>query len=390
MPRVLILYASLGAGHGSAAHALAAALARLGARPRVEDVLDYASSVVRATVTRAHHEMELSEQGQQFYRVIYERSNEGDIAAAFRQNRLLGLLTRPFLTRLDRLFAEAQPDAVVSIHPVAGCILALRRQQGRLNAPLYVVITDFLAHSSWLAPGVRRYFLASSFTRWTLERRGLAPELLEVTGIPISLDFAQPKQRADARVRRDLPVDGAVIALFGGGIEARRVRLVAEELLTSEMPGMLVTVAGRNAELHEALRDLRAGPSMGLRRLGRIDYVDDLMVASDVVITKAGGLIVSEALARHAPLVIVDPLPGHEEWNADFVTSVGAGIQLRLPEMAARAALVLLQQPERLAAMRQQAATVAFPEAALSIGRRIVEDCGPAHVCDGVHNIDGS
>ncbi len=378
MPRVLILYASLGSGHGSAAHALAAALARLGAEPRVADVLDYASSGVRAAVTRAHLEMELSERGQQFYRVIYERSNESDIAAAFRQNRLFGLLTQPFLTRLDSLFAEARPDAVVSIHPIAGYILALRQQQGRLNAPLYVVITDFLAHSSWLAPGVRRYFLASSLTRWTLERRGLAPELLEVTGIPINLEAAQPKQRAEARARRDLPVDGPVIILLGGGIEARRVRLVAEELLMSDTPGVLVTVAGRNAELNQALSDLRDGPFMRLRRVGRVDYVDDLLVASDVVITKAGGLIVSEALARRAPLVIVDPLLGHEEWNADFVTGVGAGIQLRMPEMAARATLVLLQQPERLAAMRQQAALVGFPEAALTIGRRIVEDLRPA------------
>lgn len=378
MPRVLILYASLGSGHGSAAGALAAALACLGAAPRVEDVLEYASSVVRATVTRAHLEMELSERGQQFYRVIYERSNENDIATAFRQNRLLGLLTRPFLARLEQLFAEARPDAVVSMHPIAGYILALRRQQGRLNAPLYVVITDFLAHSSWLVPGVRRYFLASSFTRWTLERRGLAPELLEVTGIPINPEVAEPKQRAEARARRDLPPDRPVITLFGGGIEARRVRLVAEELLMSDVPGILVTVAGRNAELNEALSELRDGPFMRLRRLGRVDYVDDLLVASDVVITKAGGLIVSEALARRAPLVIVDPLLGHEEWNADFVTGVGAGIQLRMPEMAARAALVLLQQPERLAAMRQQAALIGFPEAALTIGRRIIEDLRPA------------
>ncbi len=390
MLRVLILYASLGAGHGSAANALAAALSRLGAEPRVEDVLDYASSVVRATITRAHLEMELSERGQQFYRVIYERSNESDIAAAFRQNRLLGLLTRPFLTRLDRLFAEAQPDAVVSIHPIAGYILALRRQQGLLDVPLYVVITDFLAHSSWLVPGVQRYFLASIFTRWTLERRGLAPELLEVTGIPINLEVAEPKQRAEVRARRGLPVDRPVITLFGGGIEARRVRLVVEELLTSEMPGTLVTVAGRNTELNQALSDFGDGPAMRLRRLGRIDYVDDLLVASDVVITKAGGLIVSEALARRAPLVIVDPLLGHEEWNADFVAGVGAGVQLRMPEMAARATLVLLQQPERLAAMRQQAALVGFPEAALTIARRIIGEPGMAPKCDDFHNIDVS
>ncbi|HJZ48788.1 MAG TPA: glycosyltransferase, partial [Roseiflexaceae bacterium] len=75
--------------------------------------------------------------------------------------------------------------------------------------------------------------------------------------------------------------------------------------------------------------DLHDGPSMRLLKLGRIDYVDDLVAASDLVITKSGGLIVSEILARGTPMVVIDPIPGQEEWNADFVAGSGAGLQLR-------------------------------------------------------------
>lgn len=372
MPCVLILQASLGSGHLSAANALAEALRQLGARAWVEDVLAYASSVLRVGLPRLS--ARINEYGPQLYRALYERSDDVEITTAFRQNRLMGLLSQPFLTRLDGLIDECRPDAVVAAHPLACYILTLRKQQGRLEVPFYVVVTDFLAHSSWLAPGVRRYFLPSDFTRWALERRGLSTRLLEVTGIPINLAIADPKPAAAMRARHSLPAAGPVITLFGGGIEARRVRLIAEELLASEMPGMLVTVAGRNQELVAALSDLRDGPQMALRRLGRIDFVDDLVAASDVVITKAGGLIISEVLARCTPLVIIDPLLGQEEWNADFITGVGAGVQLRMPEMAARTALALLQQPERRAAMREQAARVGFPEAAYTIARRILGD----------------
>ncbi len=372
MPRVLILQASLGSGHLSAANALAEALQRLGAEARVEDVLAYASSVLRVGLPRLS--FQINEYGPQLYRVLYERSNDIEITTAFRQNRLIGLLTQPFLTQLDRLIDETRPDAVVAAHPIAGYILTLRKQQGRLEVPFYVVVTDFLAHSSWLVSGVRRYFLPSDFTRWALARRGLPARLLEVTGIPINLEIADPKPATAMRARHGLPAVGPVITLFGGGIEARRVRLIAEELLASEVSGTLVSVAGRNLELAAALSDLGDGPQMAMRRLGRIDFVDDLVAASDVVITKAGGLIISEVLARRTPLVIIDPLLGQEEWNADFITGVGAGVQLRMPEMAARTALALLQQPGRMAAMREQAARVGFPEAASTIARRILGD----------------
>jgi processive 1,2-diacylglycerol beta-glucosyltransferase len=102
--------------------------------------------------------------------------------------------------------------------------------------------------------------------------------------------------------------------------------------------------------------------------------VDDLVAASDLVITKSGGLIVSEVLARGTPMVIVDPIPGQEEWNADFVVGVGAGIQLRQPEAVPPAALYLLGQPERLAIMREQARRFGRPRAALDIAERVLGD----------------
>jgi processive 1,2-diacylglycerol beta-glucosyltransferase len=110
---------------------------------------------------------------------------------------------------------------------------------------------------------------------------------------------------------------------------------------------------------------------MRLRVLGRIDYVDDLVAASDLAITKAGGLIVSEILARGTPLVVFDPIPGQEEWNADFLVSSGAGLQLRLPEWVPWAVRQLLADRERLGRIRERARAAGRPHAARDIAEHV-------------------
>lgn len=190
--------------------------------------------------------------------------------------------------------------------------------------------------------------------------------LIHVTGIPVRPELAISKTREEARARVGLPTEH-VITLLGGGIQPKRVRFVAEELLKTELRGTLVVVAGRNKELLEEIEDLQNGATLRLLKLGFIDYLDDLIVASDVVITKAGGLTVSEILARGTPMIVIDPIPGQEEWNADYVAGNGTGIQLRVIEAAVAATQVMLDEPERLAAMRARAQHIGKPRAAFEI-----------------------
>ena len=192
------------------------------------------------------------------------------------------------------------------------------------------------------------------------------------------LEIAAPKPADEMRARHRLPTGAPLITLFGGGIEPLRVRRMIIMLLQSATPATLVVVAGRSEPLTDALADLSDGPRVQLRVLGRINFVDDLVAASDLVITKSGGLIVSEVLARGTPMVIIDPIPGQEEWNADFVAGTGAGIQLRQPEAVPPAALYLLSQPERLAIMREQARRFGRPRAALDIAERVLTDLNSA------------
>ena len=151
-----------------------------------------------------------------------------------------------------------------------------------------------------------------------------------------------------------------------------RVKRMVSVMLESQEPIVLTTVAGRNKQMTDMLSDLESNQKVTLRKYEYIDFVDDLVAASDLVVTKSGGLIVSEVLARGTPMIVVDPIPGQEEWNADLVSGSGAGIQVRLPEMVPAAAQALIEQPERLAAMRDTARLVGRPRAALDIAEIIL------------------
>jgi processive 1,2-diacylglycerol beta-glucosyltransferase len=373
MPRILVLHAAVGTGHTSAANALGEAFRRKQSGDvRVEDALDFGSRLFRETLSRAY--LRASSKAPTLWRMLYESSDLGDPDLVSTMNELWAPIERLPVPRLLRFVAEYAPDAIVCTHMLPVMVLQKLKREGALPQPLYCVITDYMVHSMWINNAVDGYFLATGLTRDAMIARGVPASILHVTGIPVRPEIAEPKAADAVRARHDLPADGPIITLFGSGIEPRRVRLVVSRLLAASIPGLLVVVGGRSDALMQSIADLQDGPMMRLRRLGRIDYVDDLVAASDLVITKSGGLIVSEVLARGTPMVILDPIPGQEEWNADFVAGSGAGIQLKHPEAVPPAALRLLAHPERLAMMREQAGRVGKPRAALDIADTVLAE----------------
>ena len=375
MTKILILHASLGSGHVSAANSIAEALQKLGVQDvRVEDGLDYADSFIRTFLNKGY--LKISEQSPSLWRRIYEGTDNPDLEDTLESNVTMGDLQRPFYKKLENLINEYQPDAIISCQQFPLLIVQALKNQGRISQPNYVVITDFMAHSSWLNEGVEAYFVASEFTKEALSLWGIDEKLLHATGIPVKSEISQIKKTADIREKLDLPLDIPVVTLFGGGIMPKRVRRIVETMLVYPEPLVFITVAGRNRQMAEALSDLADTEYVRLRKYQFIDFVDDLVAASDLVVTKSGGLITSEVLARGKPMIVVDPIPGQEEWNADFVSGSGAGIQIRLPEMVPAAILGLLEQPERLASMRTQAEFVGRPNAASEIAKLILADIG--------------
>lgn len=373
MPHVLILHASLGTGHTSAANALGDAYRRFpDVHVSVFDVLDYTNDITRAAMQTFY--LQVSAKAPLLYKALYEGADGDGPEESFGSEKLMSLISPPFFNDLQKLIQETTPDIIVSTHTLALQVVHHLIEHNKYDGLHYVVITDFVAHRTWIAKGVDGYFVPSDLTREILVSRGVPREKMFVTGIPVKLEIAEPKDMHAMRAKHFLPDAVPVVTLFGGGITAERVRRMVSRLVESAETFELITVAGRNVELEKAIDDLASGPNVRLQKLGRIDYVDDLVAASDIVITKAGGLIVSEILARCTPMIIIDPIPGQEEWNADFVAGAGAAIQLRMPEMVPPALEFLLRQPSRIADMGTQARLVGHPHAAMDIVEHTLDD----------------
>ncbi|CAD5918940.1 Processive diacylglycerol beta-glucosyltransferase [Planktothrix tepida] len=371
MTHILILYSSLGAGHNSAAKALNQAFSHFtDVTVTVEDALDYASSIYRNTVTSIYKQ--LSEKAPQIYRAYYEGTDLEDLERSLELNIVTAKLERVFFRKLRHFIEKVNPDAIVCVQQIPSRLLQLLEEEERISKPHYVVITDVIAHSSWINKEVDGYYLPNDLTADFMIKRGVDPEILHVTGIPIKLEILEPKSQVEMRERHDLPTNKPVVTIFGGGLHYKRVRLMVSQLMDNLKTGTLIVAAGRNEQLLDSLAELDSTPDIELRKLGLIDYVDDLAVASDLVITKAGGLIVSEVLARGTPMIIVDPFPGQEEWNADLIVAAGAGVQLRLPEMVAPCVKFLLNHSERLSQMQTAALELGEPRAALNIAEHIL------------------
>ena len=371
MTKILILHASLGSGHVSAAKSIASAFEQLGVdEVRVEDGLDYADAVVRTVITKGY--LKISEQSPYLWRKIYEGTDNPNYEDTLDSNKLMGELQSHFYKKLEQLILDMNPDVIICTQEFPLLIVQALKEKGTISQPNYVVVTDFMAHSSWINEGVTGYFVASEFTSEVLYRWGVEKHLLYATGIPVRLEISEPKTRAAMREKLSLPADLPLVTLFGGGIMPERVKRMVSVMLESQEPIVLTTVAGRNKQMTDMLSGLESNQKVTLRNYEYIDFVDDLVAASDLVVTKSGGLIVSEVLARGTPMIVVDPIPGQEEWNADFVSGSGAGIQVRLPEMVPAAAQALIEQPERLAAMRDTARLVGRPRAALDIAEIIL------------------
>jgi processive 1,2-diacylglycerol beta-glucosyltransferase len=370
--RILILHASVGLGHRRAAEALARAFRQRGvAHVRVADALNYGSPLFRQLYARSY--IELSEKTPALWAYFYERADQIETRVT---RELRTLADRLGVTRLMALVERERPDAIVCTHFLPLDLLARQHRLGRPAPPLYCVVTDYTGHVFWAYPEVDGYFVATPLAATMLVERGVPARRVTVTGIPVDPAIALPKDQD--QTRHALGLDNLpVITLMGGGLAVGRVRQIVDGLLEIDPAGTLVVVAGRNAALTGALRDRRVRGRLRLRVLGFIDYVDDLVAASDLIITKAGGLIVSEVLARGRPLMLIDPIPGQEEWNADHVVSAGAGVQLRLGAMVPAAVAHLLDHPGERQALAEAARRAGRPRAALTIADAVLNAVAP-------------
>ncbi|WP_158289410.1 MGDG synthase family glycosyltransferase [Paenibacillus flagellatus] len=314
--KALVLTASYGDGHIQVARSLEQALRRNGIEHvSVLDLLKEAHPVMDAVAKFVYdRSLAASSYGLHYYGWSYYLTRDighGSLLARWLNDIGVGTL----LSVIER----ERPDAIVSTFPFGGIASHIRRRG--LPVPTFTVITDFALHNRWIHSASDRFYVATEDLKHRLVRRGVAEQRIRVSGIPIRDAFttAHPESGTPHE-----PEQRQVLFMAGTCGLWREVRGIVRRLLLR--PDVrIVTVCGRNGKLMRRLdREFRREPN--LTTLGYVDRIDELMRGSDCIITKAGGVTLSEAIHVNVPIFVYKPIPGQEKENALYLEQKGAAL----------------------------------------------------------------
>ncbi len=350
--RVLVFSAAFGSGHVRAAEAVIEAIR--GKEPAAEiihmDFGELISKPVNLAIKSAY--IELIKHTPRLWGKFYYRTAKISVDSLFQ--RWLNKLGRTEFTKFVR---RVEPDLIVCTYPTVAGILAQLMINKVLDVPLATVITDYAVHSQWIHPGVDLYIVGCEEVRRGLVVREIDPTKIKVTGIPVSPKFERKLNRNEIAAGLGLKPERLTFLVMGGayGVLAG-AKEVCKIISTAETPAQAIVVCGQDEKLYRSLESVVAEARNPMVRFGFVHNVEELMSASDVIITKAGGLTVSEALTKGLPLIIYKPIPGQEEENAAFLTRADAGRVVTTFEELKDLICRFMEHPEELKRMARAAA----------------------------------
>jgi processive 1,2-diacylglycerol beta-glucosyltransferase len=368
-PRVLVLSASVGTGHLRAAEAIAAALRQIAptARIRTADVLSLSTTAFRFCYARMY--LEMVRHAPTMLGYIYNRIDQPVRMGSRRWYWLRVWLEKTQLRPFLALLASEPWDLVINTFFLPAEIIASLRLRGQFSAPQSMVVTDFETHRNWVAQPCDHYFTATEEAALYLQYFGVSRAATTVTGIPVHPAFAAPLDRAACLARLGLRGGRPVVLLLAGGHGAGPIEAPYRALLEVEVPLEVVVITGRNEKARSLLGAIEVPGRHRSTVLGYTDRMHEWLAVEDLVVTKPGGLTVSEALARGVGLMLINPIPGQEERNSDFLLEQGAAVKANhLPTLAYKVT-ELLRHPRRLEQLKANAHRLGRPRAAFEIAR---------------------
>ncbi len=360
MPRIAVLSVSAGAGHVRCAEALVAEAEARGHTARHIDVMDHVPRLFRALYADAY--LRLIARQPALWGYLYHASDKKRPDALLHRMRakIEHLNTRSVLGVLQGW----QPDYIICTHFLPAALLVCMRVRKQMTCPTWVVVTDYDIHALWVQQGLSGYCAAAEEIAWRMRDRGLAEGPIAITGIPVMPAFATPPARAQCAAELGIRADRTTILMFGGGHGVGALDVLAQRLLTIPGDFQLIALAGRNSALLGKLHAVAEAHPGRLLAMGFTKTPERVMTAADLAIGKPGGLTTAECLCLGLPLLVVSPIPGQEERNADYLLDNGAGMKAHDAAGLEFRVRRLLADPQRLAALKLASARLGRPKAA--------------------------
>lgn len=366
--KILVVYATAGIGHKKAAIAVKKAYEEMGL-PGTEvtliDALDYTNNFFRWSYLQAY--LLMVNKLPTFWGLMYYFTDIPLVDLFVSYIRRINNWANS--KKLVNYILDTKPDVIISTHFFASEVIADLKQKSLMTSRLITVVTDYRLHAWWVCEGTDAYIVASDDTRRDLEGRKVEPSKIKVMGIPIEPIFSKsldrPKIFKDASLRDDL----FTILVIGGGFGVGPIEGIVKVIAQIPKEIQAVVVCGHNEELVRKIQALKDLYKLNIKVLGFIDNVYEYMDISDILISKSGGITVSESLAKEIPLVVISPILGQETGNCSFLVRNNAAVKVnRLADL--KAALEgIIADPVRLDRMKESIKKIGKPLAAYDVAK---------------------
>lgn len=330
MKKVLIFYASYGGGHLSAAKSILKYIIEHYTDVEAEmiDCMKYINRPIERVTTGAYREM--AKKAPRLWGKVYSGSEKGLLSKISKDSNKL------MARKLNHLLQEKKPELVISTHPFSSQMVSYLKRKGKLHCTLATIMTDFAMHKQWLIGHeyTEYFFVSNDSMKQDIINYGVSKDKIFVTGIPMSDRFFEDFDIEKIYEMFKLDTNKKVILFFGGGefgLGKERTTQILQSFIQKVPNYQIVAVSGKNEKMKETFEHLvkENNATDRVRVLGFTDKVPELMHISSLVVTKPGGLTTTESLASNLPMVIINPIPGQEEENAEFLVSNGVGVWIK-------------------------------------------------------------
>lgn len=362
--RILIISASVGSGHVRAGQALEEACKD---HPLVEealhiDALEYSSFMFRNIYSKGYL------QAVRYVPEIWAWAFE-NLDKPWKKTQFGIDMQKAHVQPLVKKIFSFAPDIIISTHFTPVDVVSRLIMQDKLRANLGIVVTDFYVHALWLTDLFTRYFVPKAENKTLLNKYGVPMDRINVSGIPIMKAFSLPASKEELFRTYNFDPDVPIVLLSAGMFGIMPAEDILRILENIQNKCHIIIVCGKSESLRKQLVKLvhEVKPHNQYTIVGFTNAMHDYLAMAKVFIGKPGGLATSECLAAGVPMVIWNPIPGQETYNAYFILENGAGL---LPDNALTIGYkvdMILQDHELYEQMHANALSLAQPKAAQTI-----------------------
>lgn len=366
MKKVLIFTASIGGGHNEAASCLEREFVKHGFIAKKRDALWEVNRKLESVIF--HSYKILIDKFPKVYGNLYDISNKR------KTNKLMTELVLKFSkNKIYNIILEEKPDLIISTHCFVIGVIGYLKEEGLIDIPFISVVTDFEAHLTYINKNVDAYIVSSDHIKESLARHGISRDKIFSYGIPIKNEFLNRTNTKPIKKK------AFQILLMAGSLGHKDMKKVLKGITNKNDNYRIVVVCGNNEKLRESIQKDYANLIQREKIIlyGFTRNIPDIMESSDIIITKPGGLTVSEAIAKKLPIVVPYYIPGHEKENLDFLIKSGLAIYVDGIDNLKELIKSIMKNPKKLDDIKknmEKACDGFCPDNIVYLGENLIED----------------